>query len=104
MTIRLLLLPSILMSYCVQIRAGDFDPFSMVPDKSVIKKECSECGYGNFIFRSKKQKGCVYVRDTLAKFNEPDPKPGFVETFFWMMLGPNGKDLMVDLARSGNEK
>jgi hypothetical protein len=89
---------------CVQVRCDDFNPFDFLPPQSLVKKECSECGFGNILFRSSKQQGCRDIRDTLAKFNEPDRKMGFFELLFGLFLGPNGRDLVSDWHCSANEQ
>lgn len=82
--------------------SSDFDSFKFLPKKSLIKKECTDIGFGWGPFRNKKQVGCKYIHDTLAKFNEPDRQPGLTELFFGLLIGPNGRDLMSDLGRDAN--
>lgn len=84
------------------LKCADFDPFKHLPEESLIKKECSECGYGNFFYRNKKQKSCGYIRDTLTKFNEPDRVPGLIEVIIGGLMGPNGRDLVSSLITDAN--
>ena len=79
-----------------------FDSFKHLPEDSLIKKECYLCGFGNWLYSNAKQKACTYIRDTLGKYNEPDPEESLLETFFGLLVGPNGRDLMNDLNRQSN--
>lgn len=78
------------------------DPYSYLPNDSLIKEECAQCGQGNWFYANDKQKACKNIRETLAKFNEPDPEPGLLGLLFGLLIGPNGRDLMGDLHRQAN--
>jgi hypothetical protein len=88
---------------CAHVQGAGFDPFQFLPETSRIKQECLKCGSGYPLFRTTKQQGCKYIQETLAKFNEPDPEPGFLDVLFGLFVGPNGVDLVAELGRQGNE-
>jgi hypothetical protein len=96
------LLPIALLACSAAAWGSEFDSFKFLSDKSLIKKECAEIGFGWGPFRNQKQEGCKYIHETLAKFNEPDREIGLVETLLGGLIGPSGRDLMGDLSRDAN--